>query len=74
MLVKLIETMGGGKNMFLGIAAILFATFFLNVSWGASGGVIYLSEVSELILLMVSALFFVAGILKREAAAKKTKD
>jgi len=72
--VKLIETMDREENMYLGIAAILFGAFFLNVFWGASGGGIYLSEVSELIVLMVSVLFFVAGILKREKAAKKAKD
>jgi len=72
--VKLVEAMDWEENMYLGIAAILFGTFFLNVFWGASGGGTYLSEVSELIVLMVSVLFFVAGILKREKAAKKTKD
>lgn len=72
--MKLIEAMDREENMYLGIAAILFGTFFLNVFWGASGGGIYLSEVSELIVLMVSVLFFVAGILKREKAAKKTKN
>lgn len=56
--------------MYMGIAAILFAGFFLNVFLGASGGGLHLSEVSEMLVLTTSVLFFVAAILKREAQAK----
>jgi hypothetical protein len=58
--------------MYMGIAAFLFVGFFLNVFLGASGGGLHLSEVSEMLVLTTSVLFFVAAILKREAAAKKT--
>lgn len=57
--------------MTMGISAILFAAFFLNVFLGASGRGAYLGNVSEMLLLVLSVLFFVAAILKREAAAKK---
>jgi hypothetical protein len=57
--------------MYMGIAVFLFAGFFLNVFLGASGGGLHLSEVSEMLVLTTSVLFFVAAILKREAAAKK---
>jgi hypothetical protein len=57
--------------MTMGISAILFAGFFLNVFLGASGRGAILGNVQEMLLLVLSVLFFVAAILKREAAAKK---
>jgi hypothetical protein len=60
--------------MFLGIASVFFAVYFLNVFSSAYGWGTYLTEVSELIVLVISVLFFVAGILKREAAAKKSNE
>ena len=60
--------------MYMGIAALLFAGYFLNVLLGASGRGIFLGEVSEMLLLVLSALFFVAAILKREAAAKQSDE
>lgn len=60
--------------MYMGIAALLFAVYFLNVLLGASGRGIFLGEVSEMLLLVLSALFFVAAILKREAAAKQSDE
>ncbi|NNF23496.1 MAG: hypothetical protein HKN63_01635 [Rhodobacteraceae bacterium] len=60
--------------MYMGATAVLFAIFFLNVFLGATGQGTYLSEVQEMLLLSVSMLFFVAAILKREAAAKKSND
>ena len=58
--------------MFMWIAAILFSTYFLNVSMGAFGGGQFLSDVPEMLLLAVSVLFFVVAILQREAAEKET--
>jgi len=60
--------------MYLGISAVLFGAYFINVFLGASGGGLQLSEVSEMLILIVSVLFFVAGILKSEAKAKETDE
>ena len=59
--------------MFMGLSALLFAIFFFNVFLGATGGSSFLDGVPELVLLAASTLFFVAAILKREAAEKKSK-
>lgn len=63
-----------GPHMFMAIAAILFSTYFLNVSMGAFGGGNFLGDVSEMLLLAVSALFFVVAILLREATAKEATN
>ncbi|WP_114287204.1 hypothetical protein [Candidatus Halocynthiibacter alkanivorans] len=60
--------------MFLGIAAALFTAFFANVLLGSSGGEMYLNEVQEMLLLLASVIFFVAAILKKEAAKDRVKD
>lgn len=60
--------------MYMGIAAFLFAGFFLNVFLSASGGGLNLSEVAEMLILTTSVLFFVAAILKAEAAAKENDN
>ena len=60
--------------MYLGVSAVLFGAYFINVFLGASGGGLQLSEVSEMLILVVSVLFFVAGILRKEAAAKETDE
>ena len=57
--------------MYMAIAAILFSAYFLNVSMGAFGGGVFLGDVHEMLLLAVSALFFVVAILLRETAAKQ---
>lgn len=60
--------------MFLGLAVTIFGIFFLNVFWGATGGTPYLGEVTELLTLAISVLFFVAAILKAETTSKKNVD
>lgn len=60
--------------MFMGIAAVLFSIYFLNVSMGAFGAGTFLGDVQEMLLLAVSALVFVVAILQREAAAKETTN
>ena len=60
--------------MYLAISAALFGAYFINVFLGASGGGLQLSEVSEMLILIVSVLFFVAGILKKETQAKETDE
>lgn len=56
--------------MFLLLALVLFAVFFLNVALGSFGLAPFLGDVGEMVLLFAVSLAFVAGILKREAAAK----
>jgi len=60
--------------MYLKISAVLFGAYFVNVFLGSTGRGLSLGEVSEMIVLIVSVLFFVAGILKREAAAKEADE
>jgi len=60
--------------MYMTIATILFSAYFLNVSMGAFGGGTFLGDVSEMLLLVVSVLFFVVAILQRETAAKKDRE
>ncbi|OUS08462.1 hypothetical protein A9Q96_03185 [Rhodobacterales bacterium 52_120_T64] len=60
--------------MYLGISAVLFGAYFINVFLGTIGGGLRLSGVSEMLILMVAVLFFVAGILKREAEARKSEE
>ena len=58
--------------MSLAISAILFAVFGANISMGVFGSGVFLSDVKEMIVLLVSTAFFVAGILKEEAKAQGT--
>jgi len=55
------------------IAAVLLVAFVANVSIGAVTGTPILGNVTEMVLLFTASIAFVAGILKREAAAKRTK-
>jgi len=60
--------------MYMGIAVVLFAIYFLNVFLGAVAGNQILKDVFEMLVLAASTLFFVIAILKSEAAAKKSKN
>jgi hypothetical protein len=60
--------------MFMGISIALFGIFVLNVSMGAFGSGAFLEDVSEMLLMVSSAVFFVAAILVREAKAKANKN
>jgi len=60
--------------MHMGISVVLFGLYFLNVSLGAFGTAAFLGDISEMLLLAISALFFVVAILKREAATKGPID
>ena len=59
--------------MYLGISAVLFAIYFLNVLLGSMGLDPYLGNVPEMLTLLAATIFFVFAILKREAAAKKSE-
>ncbi len=56
--------------MAMGIAVILFAAYFLNVLLGAVTSSPLIGDIPEMLVLLVSTLFFVVAILKREAEAK----
>jgi len=60
--------------MYMGIAVVLFAAYFLNVFLGAVVGNPILDDVFEMLVLAASTFFFVIAILKLEAAAKKSKS
>lgn len=58
----------------MGIAVVLFILYFLNVSLGAFRTAAFLGDVSEMLLLSVSVLFFVVAILKQEKTAKNQSN
>lgn len=60
--------------MYMGIAVVLFAAYFLNVFLGAVVGSPILNDVLEMLVLAASTFFFVIAILKLETAAKKLKN
>jgi len=59
--------------MYMKIAVALFAAYFLNVLLGAVTNKPVLNDVFEMLVLAVSALFFVVAILKLEAKSKEQK-
>lgn len=54
-------------------ALVLFTLYFANVALGAARMGAPLGDVGEMLMLFASALFFVVGILQREAKVKKTR-
>ena len=54
-------------------AAACFALFSANVAAGALGEGAFLGDRCEMLTLFAAVLFFVLGILAREAAAVRTK-
>lgn len=56
--------------MFITLSIILFATMFANVVFGTLGMSIFLTDVQEMLVLLLATVFFVVDILKREARAK----
>lgn len=60
--------------MALAISVILFLVYVANVVLGAMTAAPLLSDVSEMLVLFAASIFFVAAILRREAAAKKDND
>lgn len=59
--------MTGIARLTLTGALLCFAIFFANVALGAAGKGAFLGDVSEMLLLLLSAVLFVAGALAREA-------
>ena len=54
------------------IAAALLGLFTVNVVVGAVGDGPVVGNVAEMLILLAAAISFTIGILKREAAEKKT--
>lgn len=59
--------------MSLLIAAVLFGVFAANIGLGSMGRQVFLGDVGEMLVLLAASIFFVAAILKREAA-RQEKD
>ena len=64
----------GGSAVYLIIAAALFGIFVTNVALGAFGATQFLGDVGEMIMLFAASIAFTVAILRREAAARRTKD
>jgi len=60
--------------MALVIAGVCFLAYVGNVLLGALADSAILSDVSEMVILFIASIFFVAAILRREADAKNTSD
>lgn len=58
----------------MGLAALLFGVFAVDVVIGSLGGSAFLGDVGEMLTLFAASLAFVAAILRREAQAKKDKE
>ena len=56
--------------MALGIAAVFFTVFVVNLLMGAFGESAFLGDVGELLIMLAASVAFVVAILKREADAK----
>ena len=56
--------------MFITLSIILFATMLANVVFGTLGMSVFLTDVQEMLVLLLATVFFVVDILKREARAK----
>ena len=59
--------------MLLPLALLLFAVFGANVVLGSLGIGGFLGDVSEMLTLLAASITFVAVILQKEAAEKKSK-
>lgn len=60
--------------MMLIAAGVLFAAFVINVTMGSITGSAVLSDVQEMILLLITAVCFSAAVLHREAKARKSEN
>lgn len=59
--------------MFLFVSLFVFAVYFSNVAFGAFADSVFLSDVGEMLVLLVASIFFVVAILQKEAD-RKNKD
>jgi hypothetical protein len=57
--------------MALAIAALLVTVFCLNVAMGAMAGASCLGDVSEMLVLLVASIAFVAAIIRAEMKSRQ---
>ena len=62
------------ERQMLLISGALFLIFGTNVVIGSMGGPQFLGDVGELLVVISSVLFFVAGIIKKEFNEKASAD
>ncbi|MEM6665210.1 MAG: hypothetical protein AAF638_02275 [Pseudomonadota bacterium] len=55
------------SSIMIAIAGAIFAVFFANVALGASDQPKFLGDVGEMIVLLAVTIFFVSGVLLKEA-------
>lgn len=60
-------------NLPLLAACLCFAVFFANVALAAFGGGAYLDDLTEMLALFAAVIFFVMGVLGREAEALRDR-
>ena len=53
--------------MIFAASSVLFVIFLINVALGAFADAAFMGDVSEMIVLFLTSVTFVAGILKAEA-------
>lgn len=58
----------------LAAAAVCFAIFFGNVAMGAAGVGVFMGDVAEMLSLVAASVFFVVGVLAREASARQDRE
>lgn len=61
-------------NIALIASLILFSTFFINVYLASSGKGVFLTELSEVKVLIVSVIAFVVGILTKASEQNNQED
>jgi len=59
--------MAGIARLTLLGSLLCFIVYFTNVAFGAAGRPLFLGDIGEMLLLLLSATLFVAGVLCREA-------
>ena len=57
--------------MFLAASIVVFAVYFANVTMGAFGTGVFMSDIQEMLVLFAASILFVVAILIREADRKK---
>ena len=60
--------------MFLSLSIVLFLVFAVNVGLGSFGGIPFLGDIGEMLLLFSTTIAFVVAILQREASAQSGKS
>ena len=62
------------KNVLVIVTCIVFLVFFSNVVAGAAGAGVFLTDVQEMLTLLVACIFFVLAMLAHERAATRATE